>query len=167
MARVSVPCGPEQSERENSHYLRFRAMLQQHGRRDVFDRLDEEFLESTRTFHERVGELLPHVIEPLRSYRIGQALMLLVHAAADRERAKAGGRPVLPFAVYVNDLLDGIVGFLEAPASPKARSALERVEPAGVSWPSCLCPTGGTSDIVSRRGSSCHDSGCVGSPRDR
>lgn len=128
----------EQSEREGSHYVRFVAMLQQQGRRDIFERLPAEFLASARTFHEKISALLPHVVEPLRSHRIAQALMLLVHAGADRERARAGGRKVLPFAVYANDLLDGIAGFLEAPVSPAARLALDEADPADVSWPPFL-----------------------------
>ena len=41
---------------------------------------------------------------------------------------------MLPFAVAVGDLVDGMVGFLEAPVSPASREALERAEPANVTW---------------------------------
>ena len=53
----------------------------------------------------------------------------LVHAAADRERARAAGQPVLPFAVALGDLVDGIVGFLEAPASGETLAAIDRADP--------------------------------------
>jgi hypothetical protein len=50
----------------------------------------------------------------------------LVHAAADRERARNLGQPLLPFAVALGDVVDGIVGFLEAPASLETLAALDR-----------------------------------------
>ncbi len=115
----------EQGEQEASHYLSFTAMLQQHSRRDLFDRIPAEFLEPTELFHQRVGALLPGIPEPLRTHRVSQALAFSIHAAADRERARAHGFHVLPFAVHVTDVLDGLVGFLEAPMSPAAAAALE------------------------------------------
>ena len=115
----------EQGEQTGSHYLGFVAMLQQSGHRGVFDRLPERFLDSTRRFRDEVGARLPHVPEPLRSHRIAQALAFSVHATADRERARSLGHGVLPFAVHVSDLLDGLVGFLEAPVSAGALAALD------------------------------------------
>ena len=122
----------EQGEQEGSHYLTFVAMLQHHGHRDVFEHLPEEFQASTRAFRERVATLLPRVPEPLRAHRIGQAMTFSVHAASDRERARASGLAVLPFAVHVTDLLDGLLGFLEAPVSPAALAALEGVGPTSL-----------------------------------
>jgi hypothetical protein len=61
-----------------------------------------------------------------------------VHAAADRERAQTNGRHVLAFAVHVTDLLDGLVGFLEAPVSPAALAALEDTDPDRLAWPPFL-----------------------------
>ena len=119
----------EQGEQAGSHYLGFVAMLQQHGHGDAFERIPAELQESTRVFRERVGAELGHLPEPLRSHRIAQALAFCVHAAADRERAQAAGRFVLPFAVHVADLLDGLVGFLETPASPASLAALEDAHP--------------------------------------
>jgi AcrR family transcriptional regulator len=115
----------EQGEQEGSHYLGFVAMLQQSDHRRVFDRLPQQALESTRRFHREVGALLADVPEPLRSHRIAQALAFSVHATADRERARADGHDVLPFAVHVSDLLDGLVGFLDAPVSAGALAALD------------------------------------------
>lgn len=62
----------EQGEQEGSHYLSFVAMLQQHGRRDVFERLSGELSKPTVDFVERIGALLPHLPEPLRGHRISQ-----------------------------------------------------------------------------------------------
>ncbi|MBA4866543.1 TetR/AcrR family transcriptional regulator [Streptomyces sp. PSKA54] len=112
----------EQGEQEGSHYLSFVAMLQQYGRRDVFERLPGELSRPTTDFVERVGALLGHIPEPLRSHRIAQALAFGVRAASERERTRERGGNVLPFAVHVGDLLDGLVGFLEAPVSPATSS---------------------------------------------
>lgn len=125
----------EQAEQEGSHYLTFVAMLQHHGRRDVFERLPEEYQELARAFRERVGALLPHIVEPLRAHRITQAMTLSVRAASDREQARASGRAVLPFAVFVSDLIDGLTGFLEAPVSSAALAALEGTDPARLGTP--------------------------------
>lgn len=122
----------EQGEQEGSHYLSFVAMLQQYGRRDVFERLPGELSRPTTDFVDRVGTLLPHIPEPLRGHRIAQALAFGVQAASGRERTRARGGHVLPFAVHVGDLLDGLVGFLQAPVSSTTLSVLgetDRSEP--------------------------------------
>jgi AcrR family transcriptional regulator len=128
----------EQGEQEGSHYLGFIAMLQQSASREVFERIPEQLRDSTRAFREQVRALLPQIPEQLRTHRIGQALAFSVHATADRERARAHGHDVLPFAVHVTDLLDGLVGFLEAPVSPAALAALEDSDPDRVVWPLLL-----------------------------
>ncbi|MGW1711909.1 TetR/AcrR family transcriptional regulator [Streptomyces sp. NPDC002156] len=119
----------ELGEQEGSHYLSFVAMLQQHGRGDVFARLPAELSRPTREFVERVGGLLGHIPEPLRGHRIAQALAFGVHAASERERTRAHDGHVLPFAVHVGDLLDGLVGFLQAPVSPATSTALVETDP--------------------------------------
>ncbi|MFF5147578.1 TetR/AcrR family transcriptional regulator [Streptomyces sp. NPDC013157] len=118
----------EQGEQEGSHYLSFVAMLQQHGRRDVFERLSAELGKPTNDFVERIGTLLPHLPEPLRGHRISQALAFGVHAASERERTRARGGHVLSFAVHVGDLLDGLVGFLQAPVSSTTSSVIGETE---------------------------------------
>lgn len=125
----------EQGEQAGSHYLSFVAMLQQHSRRDVFDALAAELRAPIEVFFVRVGTLLPHVPEPLRRHRIAHALAFSVHAAAERERARTRGGQVLPFAVHVGDLLDGVVGFLEAPVSAATRSALAEAGPREFALP--------------------------------
>ncbi|MEX5713006.1 TetR/AcrR family transcriptional regulator [Parafrankia sp. FMc6] len=124
----------EQSEQPGSHYLNFVAMLWQCGRRDVFESMPEEFRSSVTAFDQQLKALLPHIAEPLRTHRITHAMTSIVHAGADRERARSGGQAVLPFAVEVMSLLDGMVGFLEAPVSEAALATLDGTDPAGVAW---------------------------------
>jgi AcrR family transcriptional regulator len=122
----------EQGEIAGSRYLSFVSMLQQHQRRDLFEAIPEAYRERTRAFCQHVGVLLPHLPDPLRSHRIHQAIDFSVHAASSRERAQAKGQDVLSFAVHVTDLLDGLVGFLEAPGSPAAIA--EEANAAVPSW---------------------------------
>jgi AcrR family transcriptional regulator len=140
--RSSVECAArpllEQSELEGSNYMSFCTMVYQYGRRDVFEQLPDIFLAPTRTYHHRLAAFLSHIPEPLRTHRIAQANALLVHAAADRERARAAGQVLLPFAVALGDLIDGLVGYLEAPVSAASLDALERAESAHATWPSFL-----------------------------
>ena len=128
----------EQGEQEGSHYLGFVATLQQSAHRGVFARIPGEFRDATDEFRRHVGAELGPIPEPLQTHRIAQALAFSVHAAADRERARAGGHDVLPFAVHVTDLLDGLVGFLEAPVSPAALAALDETDPDRLAWPVLL-----------------------------
>jgi hypothetical protein len=121
----------EQSELDDSNYMSFVAMLTQYGREDVFDQLPDDLVMSTRAYHAHIASLLEHLREPLRRHRIKRAMASLVHAAADRERARAADQPMLPFAVALGDLVDGIVGFLEAPASGETQAALERADADG------------------------------------
>jgi hypothetical protein len=106
--------------------MSFVSMLTQYGRTDVFDELPDDLVTSTRAYHAHINSLLDHLVEPLRTHRIRRAMASLVHAAADRERARNLGQPLLPFAVALGDVVDGIVGFLEAPASLETLAALDR-----------------------------------------
>ncbi|GAB2844530.1 TetR family transcriptional regulator [Actinocorallia aurea] len=123
----------EQGEQEGSRYMTFVTMLRHHDRRDVFARLPEDFQASTREFHERVGAFIAHVPEPLRTHRIIQAVAFSVDAASDREHAQVNGYPVLPFALHLASVLDGLVGFLEAPVSSASMDAL-RDSSAKITW---------------------------------
>jgi AcrR family transcriptional regulator len=116
----------EQSEVEDSNYMSFVSMLTQYGRTDLFDELPDDLVTSTRAYHAHISSLLGHLPEPLRTHRIRRAMASLVHAAADRERARSNGTPQLPFAVALGDVVDGIVGYLEAPASDETLAALDR-----------------------------------------
>ncbi|MQY27715.1 TetR/AcrR family transcriptional regulator [Nocardia aurantia] len=126
----------EQGAEVGSNYLSFIAMLQQHGHSDVFDRVSTQYRDENEKFRDRVRALLPDLPEPLRTHRVAQALSFAVHAAALNEQAAAAGRPVLPFEVHVRDVLDGLVGFLTAPASPAAIAAIADLDThPGLSWP--------------------------------
>ncbi len=118
----------EQGEQEGSHYLSFVAMLQQHADGRMFEGTPEYLQASTQAFRDQIAADLTAIPEPLRSHRIGGAIAFSVHASAHRERAQAVGLNVLPFPVHVADLIDGLVGFLEAPVSRAARSALADTE---------------------------------------
>ncbi len=112
----------EQSELDDSHYMGFVASLFEHG--DTVSNLPPEFLADTTAFDEHLRLHLAHLDEPVRSHRLDQAMIFIIHAAADRERARAQARSVMPFAVEVASLTDGMVGFLEAPVSPSTLDAL-------------------------------------------
>lgn len=124
----------EQSELDGSHYMSFVAMLLQHNQ-DLLVHVPDEVQVATSKFMDRLGSYLPHIVEPLRSRRLAQAMALIVHAAADRERARARCQPLFPFAVELGDMLDGMVGFLEAPVSASSLAALENADLTEMSWP--------------------------------
>ncbi|KPM53975.1 TetR family transcriptional regulator [Frankia sp. R43] len=128
----------EHSEEVDSYYLTFVAMLKQYGRRDVFDCMSPSMRASTRAFQEQVGAHLPFLSEHMRAHRISQAMALIIDATAERQRARASDRPLLPFEVHVMDLLDGVAGFVTAPVSAQTVEALRRTSPAGLSWPALL-----------------------------
>ena len=113
----------EQGEIEGSHYMSFIAAVEHQV--SVFENLPERFRARTQRFHEAVSALMTDVPEPLRSHRILQVVRLSVHAASARERAKAQGLEVLPFAMHVADLFDGWAGFLQAPASSDALASVD------------------------------------------
>lgn len=122
----------EQSELDGSHYAGFLAVLHHYGRSDVFEPLPEPYAGNSRAYFDHLRSLLTHLAEPLRGHRVSRASNLVVHTAADRERARAAGAPVLPFALELASLVDGLVGFLQAPASPGSLAAVADGE---VAWP--------------------------------
>jgi AcrR family transcriptional regulator len=123
----------EQAEIRDSSYLGFVAMLHQYQRQDIFEQLSEDVRIFTDSLYEQIAEHLAHIQEPLRTYRISQALVLILHAGADRERILRGDGTPLPFPVEANALVDGMVGFLGAPVSPESAEALRKA-PADQLW---------------------------------
>jgi len=113
----------EQSDLPDSHYLSFVASLSQHGG-EAFKHLPKQFATGQREYEERVRGCLADLDEPLRSHRFGQFMDVTVHTAANRERARARRKPVLPLALEVTNLVDCMVGFLDAPVSPASEAAL-------------------------------------------
>jgi AcrR family transcriptional regulator len=121
----------EQSELRDSSYMRFVASIAQHGG-EAFKHLPRRFAKGQREYEEQLRAFLMGLDEPLRTHRLVEAMELTVHAAANRERSRAQRRPVLPLALESANLVDCVVGFLEAPVSPAARAALEEAKPTVV-----------------------------------
>ena len=121
----------EQSELRDSSYMRFVASISQHGG-EAFRYLPRRFARGQREYEDQLRDCLTGIDEPLLTHRLSQALQLTVQAAANRERARARRRPVLPLALESANLVDCMVGFLEAPVSPASRGALERATPTVV-----------------------------------
>ena len=119
----------EEAEAEDSYYLTFLVQLQCYGVADhPFGRLSERFRATTEDFIGHISDLLPDIPPSVRSSRIEQALTICVHACADRERARRHRSPVTPYRLHVAELLDGIIGFLQAPVSAATLDALDALE---------------------------------------
>ena len=86
--------------------------------------LPPEGQRSNDEFREDLERLLADLPEPLRPLRIAEAQALCVHAAADRERTVTASVPSVPFEVFAGSILDGMTGFLAAPASEATLRAL-------------------------------------------
>jgi AcrR family transcriptional regulator len=121
----------EQSELRDSSYMRFVASISQHGG-EAFKHLPRRFARGRQEYEEKVRACLSSVDEPLRTHRLSQAMEMTVHAAANRERSRAQRRPALPLALESANLVDCMVGFLEAPVSAASRAALEQTNPTVV-----------------------------------
>jgi AcrR family transcriptional regulator len=126
-ARVEAHLLPlvELAEAPDTHYVGFVEQLQRSGALDVFvaqgavRRSHDRFLADMR-------RLLTALPEPARSMRIAHVQDLCVHLAAERERAVDRGGVSVPLALYVSAAVDGIAGFLAAPASPETIELLAR-----------------------------------------
>ena len=120
----------EEAEAEDSYYLSFLVQLQCYGVAEhPFGRLSERFRATTEDFIGHISDLLPDLPPSVRSSRIEQALAICVHACADRERARRHGSPVTAYPLHVAELLDGIIGFLQAQVSAATLDALEAFPP--------------------------------------
>ncbi len=115
----------EQSELDDSHYMAFVASLRQHRDLEAFAQQPQEFVESQVEFDANLRAHLAHLDEPVRTRRLDQAMTIVIDTAADRERARARGQGVLPFPLELANLLDGVVGFLAAPASATMPAELD------------------------------------------
>jgi AcrR family transcriptional regulator len=120
----------EQSEVADSNYMSFVAMLAHNAQPEWFEKMPEHVIISQDNFHDRLRSCLDHLPEPLQTLRISEAMTLIVHVASDRERAHLRGQPTLPLLVVVADLVDGMAGFLEAPASAASLEVLAGASPA-------------------------------------
>ena len=109
----------DMAESADNHYMIFIEQLQRYGRSTNHPFLDVSapLRNSHRKFLRTAGNLLPHLPNALRAERIGAVANLCLHASADRQRALHFGAPQRSYALHVNDLFDGLVGYLSAPAS--------------------------------------------------
>jgi AcrR family transcriptional regulator len=116
------------AEATDNHYVSFVEQLQRHdlGARDGLLELPAEGVRSNDTFRAQVHHLLSELPELLREVRIAEAQVLCIHAAADRERTVTSGLPSVPFELFASALLDGIAGFLSAPATESTLGWLRR-----------------------------------------
>ena len=107
------------AEATDNHYVTFVEQLQRSEPTfgPYVAHLPDEGRRSNEEFFRDLEALLVELDERLRQMRIAQAQALCLHAAADRERTVASGAEAAPFDLFVSSLLDGITGFLSAPAS--------------------------------------------------
>ena len=121
----------EQGEEVDSHYLSFIATLQQSADRHFLDRVPERYLRLTHCSTTAWPRFLRRRsrTDPDQPYDPGDGVQrALVRGPRTRQ---AAGLSVLPFVVHVEDLLDGLVGFLEAPVSPATAAAIDGVQGSG------------------------------------
>jgi AcrR family transcriptional regulator len=118
------------AEATDNHYVSFVEQLQRRAIEGThapdLPELPEDGRRSHEDFRRDLDALLGDLDVPLREMRIAEAELLCLHAAADRERAIFSGREGPPFELFVTSLLDGITGFLDAPASDSTRLWLGR-----------------------------------------
>jgi AcrR family transcriptional regulator len=115
----------ELAESPDSSYVSFIEQLQRAGAVDVFMH-QSDAVTSQVGFITEMQRVLPHIPEPARSMRIQQAQDLAVHLAAERERAIRRNDAVIPFALFVSGVVDGLTGFMEAPASAETSQLISR-----------------------------------------
>lgn len=116
------------AESPDNHYVSFVEQLQRHerGAADGLLELPPDGQRGVDDFRRDLDELLDALPAPVRALRIAEAQAICVHAAADRERAVTSQAAAVPFELFANSLLDGIAGFLTAPASEATRRRLDR-----------------------------------------
>ena len=114
------------AEATDNHYVSFVEQIQRMDPAAAGALLDlpDDATRSTEELVLDLHRLLAHLDEPVRDLRINEGQVLGLHAAADRERAVASGTATAPFGLFANSLLDGLAGFLAAPASEATRRRL-------------------------------------------
>jgi hypothetical protein len=103
----------------------FIEQLQRAGAVDVFIH-QANAMKSQEEFTSGMQRLLSHIPEPARSLRIQQAQDLAVHLAAERERAIRRDDAIVPFALFVSGVVDGLAGFLKTSASAETDRLISR-----------------------------------------
>jgi AcrR family transcriptional regulator len=118
----------EQSELDGSTYMTFVASLSLHGG-EAFRHLPKRFETAQSEFVDELRNCITQIDEPLRSYRLDQAMGFIVQTGARREQARARRWPVLPSALELANLVDCTVAYLEAPLSRASEEALGATNP--------------------------------------
>jgi AcrR family transcriptional regulator len=107
------------AEQPGSHYLGFMLALSRHTQltdeRDLLV-LPADLRSGVKAFHAQLRSFMNHLPEPLRTHRWQHAQIFILQAAALREDMREAGRPRLPLAAATADIVDGMAGFLAAPA---------------------------------------------------
>jgi AcrR family transcriptional regulator len=119
----------ELAESPQSSYVSFIEQLQRAGAVEVLLH-QSDAVKSQDEFASGMQRLLAHLPESARSMRIQQVQDLAVHLAAERERAVRRNDAVVPFALFVSGVVDGLTGFLEAPASADTNKLIARGDSA-------------------------------------
>jgi AcrR family transcriptional regulator len=117
------------AESPDSSYVSFIEQLQRAGAVDVLLH-QSDAVKSQDEFASGMQRLLAHIPESARSMRIQQVQDLAVHIAAERERAVRRNDAAVPFALFVSGVVDGLTGFLEAPASAETNKLIARSSPS-------------------------------------
>jgi len=117
----------ELAESPDSSYVSFIEQLQRAGAVEVLLH-QSDAVKSQDEFASGMQRLLAHIPESARSMRIQQAQDVAVHLAAERERAVRRNDAAVPFALFVSGVVDGLAGFLEAPASAETDRLIARGE---------------------------------------
>lgn len=115
----------ELAEDKDCYYLPFLEQLTRNVN-PLYD-LPEPHRESELAYYARLRDLIIHIPQPLRELRIHQTSAVCMHLSASRHRQRMLGNPVTPYAVYVSQLLDGLVTLLDGPPSNETLSALETI----------------------------------------
>ena len=116
----------ELAEAPGSHYVAFVEQLQRSGDLALLEP-QHEVQKARQEFANDMQRLLTDVSEPVRTTRIEQAQELSLHLAAERERAVVRGNTVVPFALHVSSVVDGLTGFLSAPESDESKRLSEAI----------------------------------------
>ena len=115
----------ELAESPDSSYVSFIEQLQRVGAVEVLLH-QSDAVKSQKSSLPGCNGCCAHIPESARSMRIQQVQDLAVHLAAERERAVRRNDAVVPFALFVSGVVDGLAGFLEAPASAETRQLIAR-----------------------------------------
>jgi AcrR family transcriptional regulator len=110
------------------HYLRFLAQVHHAPEGWEFDAIRRNYDGGLRRAFAEIQRRLAHLPGPILLQRGRDAIAFTVRALGDRERGisrPAGSRRELSLPLFVANLVDTIVGVLEAPVSAATRAELE------------------------------------------